>query len=108
MDGDVDGAEALLEHHPDLATHSGYKAHPLLRDFVDRNNGHCYKHAHMFIADLLIPENVRCFRNAVLNDLLDEVRTVAGPAARSSSDSDVAESSFFIPVPFACLNSPTI
>ena len=51
-DGDVDGAPALLARRPELASHSGTKAHPLLREFVDRNHGHCYRRPHLRIADL--------------------------------------------------------
>ena len=73
-DGDVDGAAALLETHPELARHTTYDAHPLFREFVYRNNGHCYKDSHIGIADLLTPKIVRSFRDAVLNDQLDDVR----------------------------------
>ena len=38
-DGDVDGAAALLKRHRELASHSDSKARPLLREFVDCNNG---------------------------------------------------------------------
>jgi hypothetical protein len=72
--GDADGAAELLAHHPDLGTHCGYEAHPLLRRFVDHNNGHCYKPSHLRIADLLTPSNVRCFREAVVRDEFDVVQ----------------------------------
>ena len=71
---DVAGATALLQTHPEVASHTGYEAHPLLREFVMRNCGHCHKARHMLIADLLIPEAIRSFRDAVLADQLDVVR----------------------------------
>jgi uncharacterized protein len=64
----------MLKHQPKLATHSGYTAHRLLREFVNRNSGHCYKQPHMRIADLLTREKVRSFRDAVLNDQFDAVQ----------------------------------
>jgi ankyrin repeat protein len=64
----------MLNHSPELTIHGGYTAHPLLREFVNRNGGHCYKQAHMRIADLLTPEKVRSFRDAVLHDQFDAVQ----------------------------------
>ena len=72
--GDVEGATALLNRHTELADHGDYKAHPLLRSFVDRNDGHCYKDSHMCIADLLTPESIRGFRDAILKQRLEDVR----------------------------------
>lgn len=69
--GDVEKAEALL---PMLESHSGFKAHPLLCEFTNRNSGHCYKRRHIQIADLLIPAEVRSFRDAVVEDRIDDVR----------------------------------
>ncbi len=66
--GDVDSANASLELHPELAEVDGVHASRLLRAFVDSNHGHCYKAAHRQIADMLIPERVRHFRDAVLED----------------------------------------
>lgn len=73
-DRDVDGAKALLQREPELASHDGYKAHPLLRECVSRNFGHCSIPPHMLIADLLIPAQVRSFRDAVIDDRIDDVR----------------------------------
>ena len=73
-EGDVDGAKALLLREPELLNHSGYQAHPLLREFVNRNNGHCYKRPHVLIADLLTPAEVRSFRGVVFEDLVGDVR----------------------------------
>ena len=53
-----------------------YEAHHLLREFVDSNSGHCYKQAHLKIADMLIPPRVRAFRDAVVNDRVAEVRAM--------------------------------
>lgn len=72
--GDVGAAGAWLREHSELASHTGYAAHPWLREFVSRNKGHCYKPSHLQIADLLIPARVRTFRDAVLEDRLKEVR----------------------------------
>jgi len=72
--GDVDAAHALLQSHIELSSHRGYVAHPLLREFVRRNNGHCYRHPHRLNADILIPAEVRSFRDAVLGDRIDDVR----------------------------------
>ena len=64
----------MLASHPKLAAHNGYSAHPLLRRFVDYNNGHCYKPSHRCIADLLTPSDVQSFRDAVINDSPDDVQ----------------------------------
>ncbi len=73
-DRDVDGAKALQRREPELSSHDGYKAHPLLRECVSRNFGHCDNPAHRLIADLVIPARVRSFRDAVLDDRADDVR----------------------------------
>lgn len=73
-DGDVDAARTMLNRHPELATRSGCSAHPLLREFVERNQGHCYKLSHLRIAEFLTPDNVRFFRDAVVNDRSGEVQ----------------------------------
>ena len=72
--GDVDGVSALLNRHPELAAHNEYTAHPLLRAFVDKNDGHCYKDSHMRIADLLTPNCVRALRDAILKNRLEDVQ----------------------------------
>ncbi len=74
MDRDVDGAKALLHRHSELAQHSDYKIHPLLRECLQLNRGSCYRYEHQIIADLLIPEQVRAFRDAVLRDRVEDVR----------------------------------
>jgi len=74
-DGDADGAASLIEREPELASLSGYKAHPLLQEFVGRNGGHCYRGPHLLIADLLIPASVRSFRDAVIGGRLEPVQT---------------------------------
>ena len=73
-DGDVDAAAHLLEQHDDLVKHDGFDTHPLLRDFVNRNDGHCYKPSHLQIADLLIGDDVRLWRDAVVADNVGDVR----------------------------------
>ncbi len=87
QDGNVDAAKAMLQRKPELASYSSYKAHPLLREFVSRNFGHCYKPAHRLIADLLISAQTRSFRDAVLEDRIDDVRDQlrADPADRAAS-----------------------
>lgn len=71
--GDVDAAMSTLQQEPGLLAHDGYRAHPLLRACVDQNDGHCYRKAHLAIAELLIPRAVRDFRDAVLEDRLPDV-----------------------------------
>lgn len=73
--GDLETARAAVESRPRLADYVGITAHPLLREFVRRNCGHCYKPAHRAIADLLIPDRVRAFRDAVMADRIEAVRT---------------------------------
>ena len=87
-DGDVEGAQSVLARNPELAHHDDYSAHPLLTDFVNRNNGHCYKKSHVRIADLLIPDNVRSFRDAILRDELRNVQQLL------NSDSKLVHSEF--------------
>ncbi len=71
--GDLNAAEAVLAETPGLLAHAGYRAHPLLHACVTRNDGHCYRKAHLQIAELLIPHAVRYFRDAVLGDRLSDV-----------------------------------
>ena len=73
-DGDVSTATAVLAETPGLVPHAGYGAHPLLHACVTQNDGHCYRKAHLEIAELLIPHEVRRFRDAVLGDRLSDVR----------------------------------
>ena len=75
QEGDIEGVKRMLDQSPALLSQCGYKAHPLLREFVERNKGHCYQRSHLLIADLLIPENIRSFRTAVQSDQLSAVRT---------------------------------
>lgn len=72
--GDFVVARTFVESYPSIARYDGYKAHPLLREFVARNCGHCYKASHRAIADLLIPDRVRSFRDAVMSDRIEDVR----------------------------------
>ncbi len=62
--GDQEAARAAIESRPRLTGYDGITAHPLLKEFVRRNCGHCYRPAHRAIADLLIPDRVRAFRDA--------------------------------------------
>lgn len=71
--GDVDSARTLLLDNPTLSQHAGNDAHPLLREAVMRNHGHCYQRPHLQIADLLISDRVQAFRDAVLNDRTGDV-----------------------------------
>ncbi len=79
--GDLAAARSYIHGHPSIGRYDGYEAHPLLREFVGRNHGHCYKPAHRAIADLLIPSRVRSFRDAVMSDRIEDVRAqlVADP-----------------------------
>ena len=72
--GDLAAARAVVDSRPQLAGYDGIAAHTLLREFVRRNCGHCYKPAHRAIADLLIPDRVRIFRDAVMADRIEAVR----------------------------------
>ncbi len=73
--GDLEAASAYVESHNLLAGYDGIMAHPLLREFVRRNVGHCYKSSHRAIADLLIPDRVRTFRDDVMADRTDSVQS---------------------------------
>lgn len=61
-----------MASNPSLVKHDGYAAHPLLTAFVNRNNGHCHKQSHLQIADLLIAEEIRPFRDAIMHDMIDD------------------------------------
>ena len=65
---DIDAARALVAREPKLSLRADYEIHPLLAAFVDGNDGHCYKAAHLAIADLLIPQAVRSFRRRLGDD----------------------------------------
>ena len=73
QDGDVDSAICLLQDRPELAAYGDYKAHPLIRQFVARKHGHCHRRKRCAITDLLIPERVRFFRDAVVDDKISDV-----------------------------------
>lgn len=73
--GDQEAARAFIESRPLLAGYEGIASHPLLRECVRRNCGHCYKPVHRAIADLLIPGRVRAFRDAVMADRIEAVRS---------------------------------
>lgn len=72
--GDLEAARTVIVSRPQLSGYNGITAHPLLREFVRRNCGHCYRPAHRAIADLLIPDRVRAFRDAVMADRIEAVR----------------------------------
>ena len=74
--GNVEAARQLLSASPELFSHHSpdYRAHRLLREFVDSNSGHCYKKAHLDIAYLLTHDQVIAFRARVLEDQVDDVR----------------------------------
>ena len=74
IDADVDAAKAILAREPGLFAHAGYRAHPLLQACVAQNDGHCYRQAHLEIAELLILRTVRDFRDAILGDRLPDVQ----------------------------------
>ena len=72
--GDVDAARAVLAQTPEMLAHADYRANPILHACVAQNDGHCYRKAHLEIAELLIPRAVSDFRDAVLGDRLPDVR----------------------------------
>lgn len=72
-EGDVTRAAEVLKELGELRW-EGYQAHPLLKQFVSRNGGHCYRPSHLQIADFLTRPGVRDFRDAVLADEVDVVR----------------------------------
>lgn len=76
--GDIDAARTLMAREPEISVQAGYGIHPLLAAFIDGNDGHCYKAAHLAIADLLIPQVVRSFRDSVLADEREVVRRRLG------------------------------
>ena len=81
-------ARAVLAHSPALAKHDGYTAHPLLTQFAHRNSGHCHKQTHLQIAELLIPNKIRLFRDAILRDECQKVQDLL------DSDPDLIHSEF--------------
>lgn len=86
--GDLAAARAWIDCHPCIAGYEGYQAHPLLREFVRGNGGHCYKSSHRAISDLLIPVRVRAFRDAVMSDRVEKVR------AQSDGDPELVHAEF--------------
>ena len=72
--GDIDAARALIAREPELSSSTDYQVHPLLAAFVDGNDGHCYKAAQLAVADLLIAQAVRSFRDSLLADQVEVVR----------------------------------
>ena len=68
-----------MMHAPDELR---YEAHHLLRAFVDSNSGHCYKKAHLRIAELLTHKRVIAFRNAVTQDEVGDVRSMLAEDAK--------------------------
>lgn len=86
--GDLAAARTYIDAHPSIGRYDGYEAHPLLREFVRRNHGHCHKPAHRTIADLLIPDRVRSFRDAVMSDRIEDIR------AQLAADPKLARAEF--------------
>ncbi len=86
--GDIDSAKTYVVTHSHLAHYNGYQPHPLLIEFVSRNCGHCYRPAHRAIADLMIPERVRNFRDEVMADRIENVQSLL------AEDSQLVQSEF--------------
>ena len=86
--GDIKAASTYIESHSLLVSYDGIQAHPLLREFVRRNCGHCYKSSHRTIADLLIPDRVRALRDDVMADRTDSVQS------RLKSDPELVHAEF--------------
>ena len=86
---DVDKAKRLWEQNPIWHQNSGcVKAHPLLKEFVDSNDGHLYRKKHLVIADMLTPANIQLLRNEVLaND-------VQGVSRRLEADRELIAAEF--------------
>ena len=72
--GNVEAARAFVRNSAQLIQPAGYGAHPVLRAFVERHSGHCYKPQHLQIADLLLSEDVKAFRDAVVRDQVRDVQ----------------------------------
>ena len=87
-EGDVERARSLILGNPSFANQEGYSAHPLLTQFISHNKGHCYKQAHLQIADMLIPDSIRSFRDAILQDEVHNVQELLG------SDANLVHSEF--------------
>ena len=66
--GNLAAAKKIVNTSPNLLAGVDYQAHHLLRAFVDANSGHCYKKAHLEIAELLTHRHVLTFRDAVMDD----------------------------------------
>ncbi|MBT5873147.1 MAG: hypothetical protein HOH43_06980 [Candidatus Latescibacteria bacterium] len=73
--GRVDDAASMIATYSDVFDQDRSLAHPLLRAFVESNDGHCYKAPHMSIAEMLTPSDVLRFRDAVVADDLLSVRS---------------------------------
>ena len=86
--GDTAATVKLVAETPALIRDLGYQAHHLLRAFVDSNSGHCYKKQHLQIAEMLIPEFVLRFRDAVVADNVGDVRGML------DDDAQLAQSEF--------------
>ena len=80
--GNVHAATDTLKLMPHAPDELRYEAHHLLRAFVDSNSGHCYKKAHLQIAELLTHERVIAFRNAVTQDEVGDVRSMLAKDAK--------------------------
>jgi Ankyrin repeats (3 copies) len=74
--GNISMAKQVMDSTRDFVEETEYKAHHLLRAFVDSNSGHCYKKAHLQIAELLIPDRVLTFRDAVTDDRVADVQAM--------------------------------
>lgn len=74
--GNTSAARQVLSTLPDIVEDDEYQAHHLLRAFVDSNSGHCYKKAHLKISELLIPDCVLTFRDAVTEDKVADVQAM--------------------------------
>lgn len=70
VEKDVPGARALLAESPVALAN---RVHPWLLACVAQNHGHCHEKGHLEIAEMLLPEMVLAFRDAVVDDQVDDV-----------------------------------
>ncbi len=74
LKADLKGAQQFFDSNSFKLIHEGVQAHPLLAECVQRNDGMCHRENQLLIAELLIPEAVKAFRDAILQDDVSQVK----------------------------------
>jgi hypothetical protein len=104
IDNDVAAAKALLAREPGIVAAIGYRAHPMLEAFANRNLGR----SGGAVAELLSPPQVLAFRDAVESDRVDDVRELleCDPALAVAQFPDRSQGSCRACRLFACADEP--